>query len=87
MRSAIIAISLLVAGTAAAQSRNTEYHEQMDSLRRVKKGYDQTKKNCIHMDTVLTAMKKTQQDQLTIIDKLKAIKERQTTVQTTNEPR
>ena len=86
MKYLIIAlISLAIVGNSFAQ--DNDYLHRVDSVTKIRKKYDVTKKNCIHMDTVLTAMKKTQQDQLTIIDKLKAIKERQITVQTTNEPR
>lgn len=77
----IIAISLAIAGAAMGQTK-----AQFDSLYTAKKNYKQTKKNCIYLDTATTAAKKVRQDQLTIIDKLKAIKERQTAVQTTQAP-
>ena len=81
MRSTIIVlISLAIAGNLFAQ--DSAYLHRVYSVTKIRKKYKVTKKHCIHMDTILTAMKKTQQDQLTIIDKLKAIKERQMTVQT-----
>ncbi len=84
----IIAISLAIAGSALAQDHSR--YNNLDTIYRVKaltKKYNRTKKDCIHMDTVLTTMKKTQEDQLTIIDRLKAIKEQQTTVQGASSPR
>lgn len=73
MRSAIIVlISLASAGFSVGQTNTWA-----DTIHLAKKKYEQTKKNCIYLDTVTTKVKQVQIQQATIIDKLKAIREKQ----------
>ena len=66
----ILALSLAIAGYTTAQTTT-------DSTYLVKKKYEQTKKNCIYLDTVTTNAKQVQATQKDIISKLRAIREKQ----------
>lgn len=65
-----LALSLAIAGYTTAQTTT-------DSTYLVKKKYEQTKKNCIYLDTVTTNAKQVQATQKDIISKLRAIREKQ----------
>ena len=68
----ILVLSLAIAGCTTAQTKPVT-----DSTCLAKKKYEQTKKNCIYLDTVTTQAKEVQIGQKDIISKLKAIREKQ----------
>ncbi len=73
MRLAIITVlSLAIASYTTAQTKPVT-----DSTYLVKKKYQQTKKNCIYLDTIATEVKQVHMGQKDIILKLKAIREKQ----------
>lgn len=76
----ITVISLAIAGCTIAQTKPVT-----DSIYIVKKKYEQTKRNCIYLDTVTTEAKQVQANQKDIIAKLKAIREKQ--MEASTEPR
>lgn len=63
-------VSLAIAGSSIAQTK-------IDSTLLVNKQYEKNKKNCIYLDTVAIKAQEIRAEQITIIDKLKAIREKQ----------
>ena len=72
MKLILMVLSLAIAGCTTAQTK-----PQLDSIYEIKKKYEQTKKNCIHIDTVTTEAKQVNIEQKDIIARLKAIRETQ----------
>jgi len=65
-------LSLAIAGCTTAQTK-----PQLDSIYVIKKKYEQTKKNCIHLDTVTTEAKQVNVEQKDIIARLKIMRKNQ----------